>query len=145
MIILITLLHLMALGQFRALRNSFFLLHLVTLGGCFYFLQDKANLNVITTESAIIVLLLHFLSTNCATFFLYKIDKNAAKEGNWRIPEKTLHAFALIGGIPGALLARKIFHHKTKKQSFIKEFWGVALFQLAILFAIFLLVDFMRP
>jgi len=34
-----------------------------------------------------------------------------------------LHIFALAGGWPGALVAQKLFHHKTKKLSFRIVFW----------------------
>ncbi len=41
----------------------------------------------------------------------------------WRIPEKQLHAVALLGGWPGALLAQQLLRHKTQKASFQGIFW----------------------
>jgi uncharacterized membrane protein YsdA (DUF1294 family)/cold shock CspA family protein len=51
-------------------------------------------------------------------FALYRADKSAAERGAWRIPEANLHAIALLGGWPGALVAQRMFRHKTTKQPF---------------------------
>ena len=56
-------------------------------------------------------------------FALYGSDKTAAGRGGWRTPEATLHAVALLGGWPGALLAQRVFRHKTRKQPFRTVFW----------------------
>lgn len=55
---------------------------------------------------------------------MYGADKSAAQRGAWRIPEANLHAVALLGGWPGALVARRLFRHKTRKQPFVTIFWG---------------------
>lgn len=55
---------------------------------------------------------------NFAVFVLYGIDKCRARHHQWRIPEKTLLTGALIGGAPGAFLAMKVFHHKTRHRVF---------------------------
>ncbi|MDO9031207.1 MAG: DUF1294 domain-containing protein [Rhodoferax sp.] len=39
---------------------------------------------------------------NVLTFCAYWQDKHAATQGQWRIPENTLHGFGLLGGWPGA-------------------------------------------
>ncbi|ROR91109.1 DUF1294 domain-containing protein [Nocardioides aurantiacus] len=54
---------------------------------------------------------------------MYGADKTAAEQGRWRTPESTLHTIALIGGWPGALVARMVFRHKTTKQPFRTIFW----------------------
>lgn len=67
------------------------------------------------------------------TFIAYAIDKAAAKSNRWRIPESTLHAFALVGGWPGALLAQTVLRHKSVKREFRLIFWvtvGINLFVL---------------
>jgi uncharacterized membrane protein YsdA (DUF1294 family)/cold shock CspA family protein len=53
----------------------------------------------------------------------YRADKSAAQRGAWRTPESTLHLIALLGGWPGALIARQLFRHKTVKQPFRTVFW----------------------
>lgn len=75
---------------------------------------------------------------------LYQADKRTAEENvrapNYgkqrRIPEKTLHLLALVGGWPGALMARPMFNHKTAKSSFIFAFWLVAAANAAITYAV---------
>lgn len=44
-------------------------------------------------------------------------DKQQAIRGASRIPESTLHTLCVLGG-PGALLARTLVRHKTRKTSF---------------------------
>lgn len=51
---------------------------------------------------------------NIAAFILYGIDKSRARNGKWRISEKTLLGMAVIGGSIGALFGMHVFHHKTK-------------------------------
>lgn len=77
---------------------------------------------VISTE-ALLVLLPYYGVMSFVTFVAYFIDKSAAKRGGARIPEQTLHVFSLIGGWPGALVARHRFRHKTRKQPFRTVFW----------------------
>ena len=43
------------------------------------------------------------------TFFTYQADKNKAKKGNWRVPEKVLLLMSFFGGAFGGFLAMKIF------------------------------------
>ena len=57
------------------------------------------------------------------TFALYYFDKRAAIRGAHRAPETTLHALAVLGGWPGAILAQRIFRHKSSKTGFQLLFW----------------------
>jgi uncharacterized membrane protein YsdA (DUF1294 family) len=56
------------------------------------------------------------LLVNLWTMLRFWQDKQRALAGERRIPESDLLGLALIGGSPGALLARKLFRHKTRKQ-----------------------------
>ncbi len=58
------------------------------------------------------------------TFLVYAADKAAAQRNKWRTAESTLHLLGLCGGWPGALIARHVFRHKTRKKSFTVLFWG---------------------
>jgi uncharacterized membrane protein YsdA (DUF1294 family) len=53
------------------------------------------------------------------TFAVYGFDKFRAARGGWRVRESHLHALALLGGWPGALLAQQVFRHKRRKIGFV--------------------------
>jgi uncharacterized membrane protein YsdA (DUF1294 family) len=55
---------------------------------------------------------------NLATFAIFGLDKAAAVDKRPRVPERALLTLAFLGGSPGALLARPVFRHKTRKQPF---------------------------
>lgn len=62
--------------------------------------------------------------TSLIAFLAYASDKAAAQQNKWRTEESTLHLLGLCGGWPGALIARHVFSHKTRKKSFVISFWG---------------------
>jgi uncharacterized membrane protein YsdA (DUF1294 family)/cold shock CspA family protein len=64
-----------------------------------------------------------YLGASCLAFLAYWIDKSAARNDRWRTQESSLHLFGLFGGWPGALVAQRLLHHKTQKQSFQTTFW----------------------
>jgi uncharacterized membrane protein YsdA (DUF1294 family)/cold shock CspA family protein len=61
------------------------------------------------------------------TFLVYAMDKSAAVNGGRRTPEGTLHALALAGGWPGALVAQQLLRHKSSKAEFRQVFWVTVL------------------
>lgn len=65
------------------------------------------------------------------TAFVYAWDKRRARRAGWRTAEKTLHTCELLGGWPGALVAQRVFRHKTAKRSFQLIFWLIVLGHLA--------------
>ncbi|MGH8027966.1 MAG: DUF1294 domain-containing protein [Pseudoxanthomonas sp.] len=69
------------------------------------------------------VLPLGCAAMSLATFLYYAMDKSAARHGQWRIQEGTLHLLSLLGGWPGALFAQGMLRHKTVKQPFQRIFW----------------------
>ena len=80
-----------------------------------------------------IIILLVYLVTSVLTFALYAKDKSAAQSGEWRIPEKTLHFFSIIGGWPGAAIAQSQLRHKSKKFSFRLVYWFTVIINCAFL------------
>ena len=75
------------------------------------------------------------------TFIVYTMDKSAAKKGNWRIKESTLHLLSLVGGWPGALIAQQILRHKSIKQPFRFIFWLTVFLNVSLLIGSFMVVD----
>ena len=69
------------------------------------------------------LLLLAYAVLSGVALVMYRADKVAAQRGAWRTPEANLHAVALLGGWPGALVARPFFRHKTTKEPFRTLFW----------------------
>ncbi len=57
------------------------------------------------------------------SFATYGFDKRRARQSRDRVPEKTLHVMALLGGWPGAYLGQQSFRHKTQKLGFRVVFW----------------------
>ena len=83
-----------------------------------------------TTEPKLLV---YWLVMGTIAFVLYGMDKRRAVHRSWRIPEKSLHLFALLGGWSGALLGQQGFRHKTRKLSFQLWFWLMGVLQLALM------------
>lgn len=73
------------------------------------------------------------LAMSAIAFACYGVDKAAARTGGRRIPERRLHAIAMLGGWPGALLAQDWFRHKTAKPSFQVVSWLIVLLHAAAL------------
>ncbi|MCH1928743.1 DUF1294 domain-containing protein [Shewanella sp. A25] len=74
-----------------------------------------------------------YLGLSLMTFIVYALDKSAAKRGNWRTQERTLHLLSLFGGWPGALMAQNLLRHKSVKTSFRTRFWLSVVVNLALL------------
>jgi uncharacterized membrane protein YsdA (DUF1294 family) len=68
-----------------------------------------------------------YLVASLVAFVTYARDKAAARRGEFRTPETTLHLMALAGGWPGALLAQQFLRHKSTKAGFRSVFWGTVL------------------
>lgn len=73
-----------------------------------------------------------YIGISLLTFLLYWRDKVKANRDEWRIAEQTLHGFSLLGGWPGALMAQRLLHHKSRKRSFQLVFIATVILNLAL-------------
>lgn len=64
------------------------------------------------------ILLVSLFLMNAAGFLVMFADKQKARQGHWRIPERTLLLIAALGGSLGSLLGMYCFHHKTRHPKF---------------------------
>lgn len=62
--------------------------------------------------------LLYLLIINACAFSLMLEDKKRARQKQFRIPEATLLAAAVLGGSVGAFLGMYLSHHKTRHAKF---------------------------
>lgn len=67
-------------------------------------------------------LITYFIIINLIGFFVMYIDKQKARWGRWRIPEKSLLTIALLGGSIGTIAGMYTFRHKTQKIKFTLGF-----------------------
>ena len=77
------------------------------------------------------MVLLWALVLSAVDFCLMGADKRRARRDAWRVPEKTLWLFALLGGAPGGWLGMRAFHHKTRHWYFRYGFPLLAVLDLA--------------
>lgn len=81
-------------------------------------------------------ILAEMLVVSLVTLVAFGLDKRAAVRGTRRTPEKTLLVLCLLGGWPGALIARRVFRHKTRKQPFTALLYTSVAFHLIVIAAI---------
>ena len=75
-------------------------------------MADKKN--IFTMQNIIIYLII----INIIGFLVMYIDKQKAKKGKWRIPEKTIFIITVLGGGIGTISGMYAFRHKTQKLHF---------------------------
>ncbi len=75
----------------------------------------------------------YLLAVNLIAFTVFGWDKRCAKRQHRRVPERTLFTLAAVGGSIGALLGMRVFHHKTRHNSFRFGIPAILLVQLAVL------------
>lgn len=64
------------------------------------------------------IFIIYIILINIITFSVFGIDKLKAIKNKWRIPEKILFLFSIIGGSVGGLAGMYTFRHKTQKPAF---------------------------
>ena len=83
--------------------------------------------------------LIYLLIINIFAFLTMWYDKNQAKAQKWRISEKALFIFCLLGGSIGGIAGMYTFRHKTKKWYFKFGFPAILIMEIGIF--IYLIVN----
>ena len=126
-------------------KNRFFLLHFALMVSAAWYTENYLfKAPIFAYKTVLLFLIYHIASINLVTIIAYGIDKRAAKNGSWRVPEIELHVLEFLGGWLGAFIAQKIFHHKTKKKSFRVMFWLMLFLQLALIYYVLTFLNIIR-
>lgn len=72
---------------------------------------------------------------NIISFGLMAYDKQCARKGKRRVPEKRLFLAAICFGGLGGVLGMKLLHHKTRHWEFKAFFPAILIVQVALLAA----------
>lgn len=78
-------------------------------------------------------IIIYFVIINIIGFFAMYNDKQRAKRGAWRIPEKSLFILTLLGGGIGTIAGMYTFRHKTKKLKFTIGFPVIVITEIALI------------
>jgi uncharacterized membrane protein YsdA (DUF1294 family) len=84
------------------------------------------------TSNVVLFIGCMYALVSVVTLAVYGWDKRQASRDKWRVKERTLHLLELLGGWPGALVARTLFHHKRRKLGFSFVTALIVLLHLAI-------------
>ena len=91
-------------------------------------IRMNMNKNTIVLAAVAVVVIM-----NIAAFALMGHDKKRARQGKWRVPEKTLFLVTACFGGLGGVLGMKVFHHKTQHWYFKVFFPVLLIVQIALL------------
>ena len=86
-------------------------------------------------KTIILAVLAVVVVMNIAAFALMGHDKKMARQGKWRVPEKTLFLVTACFGGLGGVLGMKVFHHKTRHWYFKVVFPVLLITQIAVISA----------
>jgi uncharacterized membrane protein YsdA (DUF1294 family) len=86
-------------------------------------------------------LFIYLLIINAVNFFSMGYDKQQAKKGLRRIPEKRLFTYAAVGGALGGWLGMLNWRHKTKHMSFVLGFPALLVVNVICMYWVFLYLN----
>lgn len=78
---------------------------------------------------------LYLAAINLVTFAAFWSDKRAAVRRERRFPERSLLLMAALGGAAGAVLGQHLLRHKTRKEPFRTQLYGIIAVELVALVA----------
>ena len=82
-----------------------------------------------------------FVAFNLVVFLVYWWDKEAARNGGWRIRESTLLGLAFLGGSVGAISAQRLLRHKTRKEPFRSVLLSIVILQAGLVVSVAIMPD----
>ncbi len=82
-------------------------------------------------------LVIYLFFMNLLSFILMFVDKRRAKNGAWRISERTLMLTALLGGSIGSFIGMQLFRHKTRHLLFRAGIPLIFILQLVLCILVF--------
>jgi len=82
------------------------------------------------------IVIAYLVIMNLAGFAVMGIDKAKAKRKAWRIPEKVLFLFSIIGGSVGTWAGIYAFRHKTKHWYFVVGMPLILILQIAVIVSV---------
>lgn len=86
-----------------------------------------------------LIVLAYIALISVVAFAAMGIDKKKAEKHKWRVPEKVLFLFVLLGGGAGGILGMQVFRHKTKHWYFAVGFPLIAIIEYAaIIYLLFI-------
>jgi uncharacterized membrane protein YsdA (DUF1294 family) len=91
--------------------------------------------DIMDKKMVILVALAIIAIMNITAFALMGHDKRCARQGKWRVPEKTLFLVTACFGGLGGVLGMKVFHHKTRHWYFKVVFPVLLIIQIAVISA----------
>ena len=75
----------------------------------------------------------YVVAANLTAVMAVAWDKECARNGMWRIPERGLLALALIGGLIGVIAGQRIFRNKSQKEPFRTYLRMIVIIQFTVL------------
>lgn len=118
-------------------RNRFFVLYFAAMILAAYATENYFfRVADFSHKAFLCFIVYHLCLINLVTFIAYGVDKKAAVNGSWRVPEANLHALEFLGGWIGAFIGQKFFRHKNKKKSYQAMFWLMLVLQGAAVYII---------
>jgi uncharacterized membrane protein YsdA (DUF1294 family) len=103
-----------------------------------YFLRFPVSIHVMMT---IALCFLTYIAFNLFVFLVYWWDKEAARNGGWRIRESTLLSLAFVGGSMGAISAQRLLRHKTRKEPFRSILISIVILQAGLVASLAIMPD----
>jgi uncharacterized membrane protein YsdA (DUF1294 family) len=74
---------------------------------------------------------------NFVGFLVFAVDKHCARNGMWRVSERSLLSLATIGGTLGIIVGQRALRHKTRKEPFRTYLLLIVIIQVIGLMALY--------